>query len=156
MATATPVKYAETTLGVHTEYEALESLIAQLHDVRKMHVQLVGTVRSLRLTQDEVEQDVSRKLRNTEEFPSQAAFDRKLKEVLADDESYADLKRDIVGRQNDAESIEAEVRTLEIQVKAKTARIGEVGDYLRWLAACKDAQTEAKRQEKDPSKAWPV
>lgn len=146
-----PERYAETILGVHTAHENVESLITTLDAARKVHVQLVGTVRSLRLQQDEHEQDVARKVRvDYPDLTSQAAFERKLKEVLADDEDYAELKRDIVGRQNDGDILEAEVRNLELQVKAATARVSEIGDLLRFYAAHTEARTEARRRVFDP------
>lgn len=146
-----PVQYAETTLGVHTAYENNESNIAALHEQRKLHVQLVGTVRSLRLTQEELEQDVTRKVRDSiPNLPSQAAFDRKVKDLLADDEGYADLKREIVNRQNEAETVEAEVRNLELRVKAGFARIGELDALLRFYAAHTEARTEGRRQVFSP------
>lgn len=146
-----PVQYADTTLGVHTEYETLVSNINKLDTERKLHVQLVGTVRSLRLSQEEYEQDVARKVRI--EYPdlsSQAAFERKLKEVLADDEIFAEVKREIVNRQTDAEHQEAVVRNLELLVKAGTARIGELDALLHFYASHTEAKSAARRQVFDP------
>lgn len=146
-----PERYAETTLGVHTAYENVESLITTLHEQRKLHVQLAGTVRTLRLTQDEMEQNVTRTVRGLyPDLPSQAAVDRKVKEALADSEVYAGLKRDIVSRQNDADVLEVEVRNLELRVKASTARIGELDALLRFYAAHTEARTESRRRVFDP------
>jgi hypothetical protein len=149
--TRSPERYAETTLGVHAAYENAESLIATLDSRRKVHVQLVGTVRTLRLQQDEHEQTVAQLVRVAyPDLSSMAAFDRKVKDALSTDEKYAELKRDAVQYTNDAETVEAEVRTLELRVKTATARIGQIGDLLRFYAAHTEARTEGRRQAFNP------
>jgi hypothetical protein len=155
-AIRTPVQYAETILGVHTEYEALESIITDLDDALKNQAALSVMVRQLRHSLSEREYEITCKVRAEYESSSQAAFDRKVKELIDADPDVQSFRQEILNASNRADTQSAEVRTLEVRAKAKNSRLVELGGLLHYYASCKEAQTEARKQVGgDPSRNWP-
>lgn len=153
--TRTPVEYAETILGVHSEHAAASELIVQLDRHRRTHVALVADVRRLSETIEDTEFQIATELRTTQEFKSEAAFDRQLRTVLAGHDTHRALKRELRERRGDADMVEAEVRNLELKVKLANSRLIELGGLLNFYASCKDAQTEARKNANDPLRNWP-
>lgn len=145
------VGYAETTLGVHTEFEKTESLIRELDAARRRHLAFVHEVRNQRLGIESLEQELAEKVRiENPDITSAAAFDRKLKEVIAADELHGVNKYEIVNAMRDADAAEAEVRDLELKVKLGLGRMSQTGDFMRFLAAHTEARTENRRRAFDP------
>lgn len=145
------VQYAETILGVHTEFTKTESLVEELDKARKHHVSLVDNVRRERLHLEDIEQQLSEAVRmENPDITSAAAFDRKLKEVIGADELHGIKKHEIVTAMNEADLAEAEVRNLELKVKLGLNRINEIGGLLKFLAAHTEARTENRRRAFDP------
>jgi hypothetical protein len=151
----TPVEYAETTLGVHRVWEEHSELIHTLDGVRKTHVTLVNDVRKLQAQTDEQEFELATALRRDNEYNSQAAFERDLKVIVGRNETMTGLRKEILARRGDVDMLEAEVRNLELQVKATGARISELAALLHFYAECKAAQTEARKVATDPLRNWP-
>lgn len=155
MTTNSAVKWVETDLRLHTEYAELEVLLDEAEKVRERHIQLSNSLRVLRHETENREAEIAQGVRAQGEFPSAAAFERKVRETFAVDEHIQRLRNDVLERANDVDALGGQLRNLELRIKAKTARVEQTGHLLKYYASFKDAQTEARRQASNPVDRWP-
>lgn len=155
MTTNSAVKWAETDLRLHTEYDELTALLDEAEKVRTHHIQLSNSLRILRHETENREMEIAQSVRAQGEFPSAAAFERKVRETFAVDQDYQRLRVDVLERANDVDAIGGQLRGLELRIKAKTARVEQTGHLLKYYAEFKSAQTEARRQASNPVERWP-
>lgn len=156
MTTHSAVKWAETDLRLHLEYDELTNLLDEADKVRENSVQLSNSLRTLRYETENREMEIAQGVRAQGEFPSAAAFERKVREAFSADEEVQRMRKDALDRANDSDALAAQLRGIELRIKAKTARVEQTGHLLKYYAEFKSAQTEARRQASTtPVERWP-
>lgn len=71
---------------------------------------------------------------------SQAALDRHLKVEIPKNPEYRQIKSDLGAVISDIEGLEYDIRVAEADVRIAAARMTELGGYLQYLAAIKQAE----------------
>lgn len=130
-----PVVYAEHTLKVHAVYEkALEEL--DRYEVARGA--LVSAQSALRFAREELadhEADFTVICRGENPKLSATAFDRMLKVSLQQDSKHRDLRRHIAELQEEVDSAELDVKTLDRRLEVAVSRMNELAGLLTFYAA---------------------
>lgn len=150
-----PVAYAENELGVHSVYADLQQQTAYLEEVRRQHTDLVIQKRNREIALEDREGELADELRLSNVECSEAAFQRLLKDTLRHDEKYRQLRSEHHELSIAATQVEAELESGKAKQRMLTARVGQIGDLLRFYAAGKDAVTVAKMLTHDAAQSWP-
>lgn len=158
--TYTPVEYVENGLGAHKVWEDSQKVNAELHQAMRTRDALIVDARRLqdRLEARETEllDNLLGAYANMPKQPSQAQVERDLKSEVSHDEEHGAVRKAFSEAQSNRDAAVSEVRALEFQSRALTARMLEIGDVLKFYAACKDAQTQARSMSvTNPAANWP-
>lgn len=149
--TAKALGYAENVLGVHSVYtgaveardklDVLTSELSTLHDRKRMLTDRM-TDREMEIASDE---------RGKHPDMSQASMDKHMKVAVNSDPAVRALRDELRSVNDDIDGLEYDVRMVEHDIKIAVARMTELGGYLNYLAAVKQATTprsqEAEKQE---------
>lgn len=156
----TPIEYVEKELGAHTVWEETRRVLTDLEEGQRTRDSLSASLRVLRHDLEVRQSFLLDKIITDHEGdvkrPAEAQIDRELKAAMAKDAVCQQMKVDIVNNQNHLEDVEGKVRTMEFRLKALTARTTDIAGILQFYAACKNAQTEARKlQVGNPAISWP-
>lgn len=136
------VTYAETKLGVHAIYQVATDARALL----EQSLDELGAARAAKreseydLAEHEVELLTTQTLAHPE--MSATAMKDHIKKVMWSDEPWLEVRRLIDLRTQQVEQAEADVRLAENDVRISCARMNELGGYLSFLGAVKEAETK--------------
>lgn len=158
--TITPVEYVENGLDAHKVWEESQKVNSDLHQAMRTRDALIVDARRLqdRLDAREVEllDNLLGAYANAPKQPSQAQVDRDFKSEVSHDEEHKAVSKTLGEIQGHRDAAVSEVRALEFQSRALTARMLEIGDILKFYTACKDAQTQARAMAVGgPAVNWP-
>ncbi len=137
--------YAETQLGVHNVFEEAlgnrDSLDALLGDLDKAH----DTKRTVQAAMSDREFELLTEERGKHHEMSATALDQHMKQVKWRDEKMKDyrLRLDLVA--GEIQGLEYDAEMLRITIRILTARMEELGGYLHYLGAVKQAETTTKQ-----------
>lgn len=133
------VRYAERELGVHlVHHEAhaarkcLEEDLADLNELRRHKRQLENEL-------TDREMGVVEEQRTKHPDMSQAAMERRLKVLIWTDEQARKIRSDLEQVQYHIDLRESSIRLSEATIKIAASRLQELGGYLNYLAAIKQA-----------------
>lgn len=131
--------YAETELGVNSVYlevlsvrNKLDSTLTELSTARDKKRDL-----DERLQDREMEIRAEERARHTE--MSAAAMDKHVKVALHNDDSVREYREQIQSTVSDIEGLEFDKSMHDTDIKIAVARLQELGGYLNYLAAIKQA-----------------
>lgn len=133
--------YAESYLGVHRVHEEAESLLAEMDEALNA---LDSAIDARRTLDDQIEDRQMILLieeRGKAADISQAAMDRRLKEVYHKDEALKRLRMQRNAKAGEASGLELDIEHLKYRLKVKVARMEELGGYFQYLAAVKNAES---------------
>jgi hypothetical protein len=143
-----PVAYAEDTLGVH---EILEGVIAARE---KLDKEILTTWANTRDAKRKAESDLEDRemelvISERGKHPdiSETAFRGHLKEVLFKDTEWRRIRDHIRGLADDIDGAEVDRKLTERDIEIGCARMIELGGYLNYLAAAKNASIANKTSE---------
>lgn len=134
------LEYAEKNLGVHTVYEEAEVLTQRLEE----HMTKLSDVIITRRKADDLISDREMDLLSAERAKhsdlSQAAMDRRVKEIQHKDPELRTLRADRSRYASEVSGLELDIDHLKWQLKVKVARMEELAGYLQYLSALKNAE----------------
>jgi hypothetical protein len=133
--------YAENYLGVHKVHVEAESVLAELNEALS---DLDSAIDDRRNTDEKIanrEMELLIEERGKAAEISQAAMDRRLKEVYHKDETLRKLRVERNTYASVASGLELDIEHLKYRLKVKVARMEELGGYFNFLAAVKNAET---------------
>lgn len=145
--------YAERDLGVHKVWVNAEQLCG---DIAAWYSTLAGLEAGVRRINREIEEckDDIIVLLHGQEFTSQAAFDRAYKHTTAADEHLRQLENRLLEEMSQRDLIHMTIKGAENNLKAHVARMDELGGYLHYLAAVKQAQVNAAQEAAKATQLW--
>ena len=151
MAGAKALKYAEETLRVHSVYDEAVALAAEADSLRVN----IATMRKLKATAETIYLDAEYEfisdLRGANKDMSQTAFDKFAKQEIHRDPNLRAMRGDLAEQSHKIEQAEGNLATVRNRIEIATARMHELGGYLAYLAAVKNAETG--KNESDGN--WP-
>lgn len=137
---AKALAYAEDTLGVHEVYKHAREAHERLDDALTILANSKDKRRALEVKLQDVEMEVAADERSKHADMSAAAMEKHLKIVLNADVQVRDLRRQILDLTNTIEGLEYDRSIEEAAIRIAVARLTELGGYLNYLAAVKQAQ----------------
>lgn len=133
--------YAENTIGVHQVHEEAEGLLKTLDEVFTALDAATDARRTLDEKIDDHQMDLMITLRGSVGSEiSQAAFDKRLKEVYHKDETLRKLRQERNAKAGEASGLELDAEYFKYQLKVKVGRMEELAGYFQYLAAVKNAE----------------
>lgn len=141
------VAYAEDQLGVHLIHESAKIARKEFDAVSRGIADKKTRKRELESRIQDREMELAEEERIKHVDMSQAAMERKLKVVFHNDRELRILRNVLLETNAEIDLAEYELRGIEADIKIAVARLQELGGYLNYLAAIKQAEL-AKRQEK--------
>lgn len=133
--------YAESYLGVHRVHDEAEALLAEMDEALNA---LDSAIDARRMLDGQIEDRQMLLLveeRGKAADISQAAMDRRLKEVYHKDETLKRLRMQRNAKAGEASGLELDIEHTKYRLKVKVARIEELGGYFQYLAAVKNAES---------------
>lgn len=132
--------YAEVTLGVHQVYEEANALLEEIDSIGNSLVGVTTRRRNLDEMIEAREMDLVIEHRGHHPGMSEAAFTRHMKEVHHKDADLARLRAERAEASSTATAVEFNLKFVESKLKVKVARMEELGGYLHYLGAVKNAE----------------
>lgn len=134
------IAYAESTLGVHQVWEDANEINDQIVQTTTKLIEALAKRRSLDDRIESREMDLLIEERGKHPDHSEAAFQRHLKEVHHRDSELQSLRSERAAVASVVQAAELTAESLRAQVKLLSARMEELGGYLAYLAAVKNAE----------------
>lgn len=150
MAGRRAIDYAENSLGVHTVYEEAKRLVHDIDTARgnlalkrrgKAYAEEVYTDAELAFVAD---------MRVDNPDLSQTAFDKFIKGKIHLQPHLRKQRAELADLNYEIEVVEREIKRLQNLLEIATARMGELGGYLHYLAEIKAAETASTGQDNWP------
>lgn len=146
--TPTPARkaldYAEQVLGVHSVFEEVQlnrtNLDGLLGDLDKAH----DTKRALQAAIEDRTYELLSAERGKHHDMSATALDQHMKVVRNRDEAMREYRSKLDAVTGEIQGLEYDAEMLRLQIKILVARMEELGGYLHYLAAIKQAETLTK------------
>ncbi len=159
--TITPVEWVQKDLGAQEVWQKYEDSVKRLTEASGHKVVLTGQLRLAQARLDEAEElvvgRVTAELSKGAKPPTQAAIDRAVKTAVASDEACGMFRKDILDIRLKLDAADSHVESLKIEVRSYSTRLSQLGAELRFYAACKEAETEARRAAVgNPATRWPL
>ena len=135
------VKYAEDSLGVHSVYREAQRLAIDAETCRRN----IALHRRAKVAAEESYTDVELAFiadcRADNPDLSQTAFDKFVKAAIHKNPELRKLRSSLAELRFQEETMEAGLRKIQADLDIATARMGELGGYLHYLAELKRAET---------------
>lgn len=133
------LKYAEETLGVHAVYGEAQAHIRNADERRRA----LAEARRNKVMAEEAYADAELAFvadeRSQNAEMSQTAFEKFIKGRIHADPNLRRLRGQLADHVRDMELLEADLRKAQNLIDVTTARLHELGGYLAYLAAIKQA-----------------
>lgn len=146
------IRFAEDELGVHTVFNesvALEEKLQKLIEERT-NEEIIVRAREARIEGRMVE--IREKVReDSDSSISATAYESKVKDACASDKALREFKEALGENKDHLIQLEGEIRGYELMHRSRIARMHELGGYLHYLAASRNASTAARTTVND----WP-
>jgi hypothetical protein len=148
---ARSLAYAES-LGVHSVYDEVLAKRTELDQC----LTEIATLRDKKRDDETLLQDREMELLSDERGKhadmSQAAMDRHLKVVYWSDERHRELRASLAQVSSELDGLGYDRDMLETDIKIAVARLHELGGYLQFMAAIKEAETARTTREAETQK----
>ena len=146
------LKYAEETLRVHAVYHEAQQLANEITLERGK----LTKVRHQKVIAEEAYTDAElvfvADMRADNPDLSQTAFDKFIRGKIHQNPNLRKLRGELANLAHRMDEIEVDIRHLQNKLEIATARMGELGGYLHYLAELKRAETAVVGQRIDD---WP-
>ena len=133
------ISYAENKLGVHAVYEECIALEGELDSLLGRFDSAVDMRKELDEQIEDREMELLIAERGKAADISQAAMDRRLKEVQHKDQLLRDLKAQRRQKAAEASGLELDIDLTKVRLRVRAARLEELAGYFNYLAAVKNA-----------------
>lgn len=131
--------YAEQTLGVNSVYETLLAKRTELDTLFTDVANKRDLKRGIEARIEDREMDIVSNERGKHPDMSAAGMERHLKVAFAEDPSLRELREQLRQVVNDLDGLDFDVRLVETDIRIGISRLQELGGYLEYLAAVKQA-----------------
>lgn len=140
------IRYAEDDLGVHLIYT--EAVNAE-QEIREHVLQKADYEVAIRHHEQELDERIYELRQQLHEETgdkplSATAFESTVKDMIGSDEKVKALKAKIIDEKDLLSYVEANLRDKELTHRSRVSRMTEIGGYLHYLAAAKNANTAAR------------
>lgn len=132
--------YAENTLGVHRVHEEAEALLKELDEALAALDLAIDARRALDEEIEDRQMELLIEERGKAPDISQAAMDRRIKEVYHKDEMLRHLRSKRNAKAGEASGLELDIDYTKYRLKVKVGRMEELNGYFQFLAAVKNAE----------------
>lgn len=139
------LQYAEQTLGVHSVHDELVSHLETLDGLYNDLDKAQDRRRSLVELVADAEADLLSEERGKHPDMSATGMDQHLKAAKRKNPVLRKLRDQLNEVQSEIQGLEYDVDLTKAHVRVKSARMEELGGYLNYLAAVKQAETIAKQ-----------
>lgn len=144
------VQYAEDKLGVHDVWLEARNDLDQYRIATEALAKALSARRSVEDQVQDAEGMLVASKRGKHPDMSEAAFSRQLSTWKRQDPVLADLRDKLAHAHALVQECQFEVDILKASVRLKSARLEELGGYLNYLAAVKQAEkTTQPKEEKE-------
>lgn len=150
MAGDKAIPYAENTLGVHLVHQDAERLASEAAALRQKIVTLKHAKAGDEALYLDAEYDFISDLRGANKDMSQTAFDKLAKVEVHRHPALRSIRATLASDAERIERHEAELATMKLRIEIAVARMHELGGYLGYLAAVKNAAQPARAPSTDP------
>ena len=144
------IKYAEDNLGVNSVYERAQQLADEITVERGKLV----LKRREKLNAEELYTDAElvfvADMRADNPDLSQTAFEKFIKGKIHQNPNLRKMRAELADMAYRMDEIEVDIRHLQNKLEIATARMGELGGYLHYLAELKAAETASTGQDNWP------
>jgi polyhydroxyalkanoate synthesis regulator phasin len=144
------IKYAEDNLGVHSVYERAQQLADEITVERGKLVQ----ARHQKVNAEEAYTDAElafiADMRADNPDLSQTAFEKFVKGKIHQNPNLRKMRGELANIAHRMDELEVDIRHLQNKLDVATARMGELGGYLHYLAEVKAAETATVGQDNWP------
>lgn len=134
-----PVQYAEDTLGVHTILEGTMKAHDELDKIVTVLANAKDDRRKAEQDLSDFEMEVAIEERGKHADMSATAMQAHLKQHLYTMPKWRELRDKVRELTNDIDGAELDRKIQERAIEIGNARMNELGGYLHYLAACKQA-----------------
>lgn len=142
--------YAEVQLGVHKIYEEGLQLSSQLDETLTALDKAQDERRDLDQKIEELEMDLLVEERGKHPDHSEAAFSRHLKEVYHKSSELRMLRFKRNAKAGECSGLELDMEFTKARIRLCSARMEQLGGYLTYLAAIKNAESQLPRLAVQP------
>lgn len=132
--------YAENVLGVHRVHEEAEALLKELDKALAALDLAIDARRALDEQIEDRQMELLIEERGKAPEISQAAMDRRLKEIYHKDEMLHQLRMERNAKAGEASGLELDIDYTKYRLKVKVGRMEELNGYFQFLAAVKNAE----------------
>lgn len=143
-----PIKYAEQELGVHEVYDRAQAAQQRFAKFIVTLNETNNAIRHIHEMMDDREQEVVAEQRAANPDMSTTAFKEHMKEVVQQDETMRDFRKDLMEKQNSRDTAETSVEAAKYAMRVEAARLNELGGLLNFYAATKYATTQKRQDDK--------
>lgn len=147
MVTAKALSYAEDTLGVHTVFEETVTEKEQLDKLLTDLATKRDSRRDIELKMTDREMEVTIEERSNHPDMAVTRWDKHIKERFRDDDDLRALREQKFAVDSEIEGLEFDRQVTETTIKIGIARMTELGGYLNYLAAVKQASNIEKPEK---------
>jgi|SRR5690242_73479 len=137
------IDYAEDKLGVHAVYESAIQAREKLVDILASIVDARANKREFEALISDHEYNLIAQETGANPSMSQAALDRHMKVVIAQDDAHSELRGQLREVAKGIDLLETKKAVLEADIRIDSARLVELGGYLQYLAAVKMARPKS-------------
>jgi len=137
------IDYAEEKLGVHAVYESAIQSREKLVDILASIVDARANKREFEALISDHEYNLIAQETGANPSMSQAALDRHMKVVIAQDDAHSELRGQLREVAKGIDLLETKKAVLEADIRIDSARLVELGGYLQYLAAVKMARPKS-------------
>lgn len=136
------LQYAENNLGVHVVWEDVQSYLADLDSLLADLDKAQDRKRQLNEDYADREVELVNEQRGVHPNMSDTRFKSEFKGWERSDSALRLLRVELNKIQSEIQGLEYDLEILKLRIRASTARMEELGGYLNYLAAVKNATAE--------------
>lgn len=139
-----PVTYAEVTLEVHEVFNTTKEAHQKLDETLTLLTEKGDARRHVEQHLTDREMEIVTEERGKHPDMSQAQMDKHIKSLLFQDAEWKKLRDELRELKDDLDGIDADRKVHERSIEIGCARMNQLGGYLNYLAAAKNASTASK------------
>lgn len=142
--TAKALSYAEDTLGVHNVFVFANEKRSELDNLLTFLAEKRDSRRDIELKITDREMEVTSEERSKHPDMAVTRWDKHIKEKFRDDDDLRALREQKFAVDSEIEGLDFDRQIVETDIKICIARMNELGGYLAYLAAVKNASSIEK------------
>jgi hypothetical protein len=151
--TAKAIQYAEGNLGVHQVFERVEQQLGDLDSTLVELDKAQDRKRDLNENYADREVELIEEMRTVHVSYSDTRFNAEMKNWKRQDSRLMQINAEVNKVLSEIQGLEYDADLLKLRIRAGSARMEELGGYLHYLAAVKQAAQTQADNPNNPEKA---